>query len=59
VDHQVGHAQQADGGPQARSDGVELREPLRRSRPVPARLDRGGGVTADVQPVDEGVDERS
>ena len=59
MDHQIGNAQQADGGPKARSDGVELRGLPGGDRPIPTRLDRGGGVAAGVESLDEGVDERA
>ncbi|MBT5904251.1 MAG: hypothetical protein HOH27_00440 [Acidimicrobiaceae bacterium] len=59
MDHQIGNAQQADGCSKARFDGVELRGLPSGDRPIPVRLDRGGGVAAGVESFDEGVDERA
>ncbi len=59
MDHQFGNAQQADGCPKAWFDGVEFRGLPSRDRPIPVRLDRGGGVAAGVKSLDEGVDERA
>ena len=59
MDHQIGNAQEADGGPQARYDGVESRGFSGGGRRIPAWLARGGGVAASVESLDEGVDERT